>query len=138
MLTPGFFNVPEPQNEPILSYAPGTRERDELKKLIWDSRNNPVEIPMFIGGKEITTGQLTPIHPPHDHHHVLGYYHHGGEVEVNSAIQAALAAREMWASLPWEARAAVFSQSGRPDIRSLSVKDQCGNDAGAKQDHIPG
>ncbi len=57
MLATGFFNVPEPQNEPVLSYAPGTRERDELKKQIREYRENYTEIPMFIGGKEITTGE---------------------------------------------------------------------------------
>ncbi len=100
--------MPEPQNEPVLSYAPGTRERDELKKLILECRSMKIDIPMFIGGREVTTGRLSAINPPHDHQHVLGYYHHGGEAEVTMAIQAALDAREAWASLPWESRASVF------------------------------
>lgn len=108
MLATGFFNVPEPHNEPILSYAPGTRERDELKKQIRDYRENLVDIPMFIGGKEIRTGNRVEIHPPHDHQHLLGHYHQGGEKEVGLAVDAALKARETWASLPWEERASVF------------------------------
>jgi len=108
MLATGFFNVPDPQNEPILSYAPGTRERDELKKQIREYRENQTEIPMFIGGKEVSTGELIEIHPPHDHQHLLGHYHQGNEKEVSSAIDAALKARETWASMPWEARASVF------------------------------
>jgi 1-pyrroline-5-carboxylate dehydrogenase len=108
MLATGFFNVPDPQNEPVLSYAPGTRERDELKKQIREYRENVMEIPMFIGGKEVTTGTLIEINPPHDHKHVLGHYHQGGEKEVNMAIEAALKARESWAAMPWEQRASVF------------------------------
>jgi 1-pyrroline-5-carboxylate dehydrogenase len=108
MLATGFFNVPVPQNEPILSYAPGTRERDELKKQIRDYRENLIDIPMFIGGKEVRTGELVEIHPPHDHQHLLGHYHQGGENEVRKAVDAALRARETWASLPWEERASVF------------------------------
>jgi 1-pyrroline-5-carboxylate dehydrogenase len=108
MLATGFFNVPDPQNEPVLSYAPGTRERDELKKQIREYRENLTDIPMFIGGKEIRTGEVVEIHPPHDHQHLLGHYHQGGEKEVKMAIDAALKARETWASLPWEERASVF------------------------------
>jgi 1-pyrroline-5-carboxylate dehydrogenase len=108
MLATGFFNVPDPQNEPILSYAPGTRERDELKKQIREYRENLTDIPMFIGGKEIRTGEQVEIHPPHDHQHLLGHYHQGGEKEVMMAVDAALKAREGWASLPWEERASVF------------------------------
>jgi 1-pyrroline-5-carboxylate dehydrogenase len=108
MLATGFFNVPDPQNEPILSYAPGSRERDELKKQIREYRETQADIPMFIGGKEVRTGDLVEIHPPHDHQHLLGNYHQGGEQEVRAAIDAALRARESWASLPWEARASVF------------------------------
>ena len=108
MLATGFFNVPDPQNEPVLSYTPGTRERDELKKLILHCRENPVEIPMFIGGKEVRTGNTIEIHPPHDHQHLLGHYHQGGEKEVKMAIDAALKARNSWAAFPWEQRAAIF------------------------------
>ena len=108
MLAAGFYNVPEAHNEPVLSYAPGTRERDELKKQIWEYRENQTDIPMFIGGREIRTGNLVEIHPPHDHQHLLGSYHQGGESEVKLAIDAALKVRETWAALPWEQRASVF------------------------------
>ena len=108
MLATGFYNVPEPHNEPVLSYAPGTRERDELKKQIREFRENQIDIPMFIGGHEITTSNLVKINPPHDHQHLLGHYHQGGETEVKMAIDSALKARKSWAELPWEERASVF------------------------------
>jgi len=108
MLNAGFYNVPEPRNEPVLSYAPGTIERDELKKLIWEYRENKVDIPMYIGGKEIRTGKLVEINPPHDHRHILGYYHESTEEEVEMAVDAALKARPAWAAMPWEERASIF------------------------------
>jgi 1-pyrroline-5-carboxylate dehydrogenase len=63
---------------------------------------------MFIGGKDIRTKSTIDINPPHDHQHLLGHFHQGGEKEVTAAIDAALKARESWAALPWEQRAAVF------------------------------
>lgn len=108
MSTTGLFNVPEPHNEQVLSYAPKTRERDELKQLLLYLRQNQIEIPMYIGGREIRTEKLIEMNPPHDHQHILGYYHQGSEKEVLLAIDAALKARDMWASLSWEARASIF------------------------------
>ncbi len=104
----GFFHVPLPKNEPVLNYAPGTPERVKLKKAITELLSKEVEIPMFIGGKEIKTGKLKEIRAPHDHNHILGYYHEGDADTVKQAINAALSARKMWASMPWEQRAAVF------------------------------
>lgn len=108
MLSTGFFNVPDPRNETVLSYAPGTRERDELKKQLLEYKQNPIDIPMVIDGKEVRTGELIEVHPPHDHQHVLGHYHQGGEREVKFAVDSALKARKTWAAMPWEERASVF------------------------------
>ena len=71
----GFFKVPVAKNEPILSYAPGSRERAELKKQLEEFRSMEVDIPMYIGGEETRTGKKVAIHPPHDINHTLGYYH---------------------------------------------------------------
>jgi 1-pyrroline-5-carboxylate dehydrogenase len=104
----GFFDVPLPKNEPVLDYAPGTNERIKLKKEIENYLSRQVEIPMFIGGKEVKTGKLKEIRAPHNHNHILGYYHEGDEKTVKQAIEAALSAREKWASMPWEQRASLF------------------------------
>ncbi|MBN2613239.1 MAG: aldehyde dehydrogenase family protein, partial [Bacteroidales bacterium] len=104
----GFFHVPLPKNEPVLNYAPGTPERVKLKKAITEMLSAEVEIPMFIGGKEVKTGKLKEIRAPHDHNHILGYYHEGDAKTIQQAIEAALSARKMWAAMPWEQRAAVF------------------------------
>jgi 1-pyrroline-5-carboxylate dehydrogenase len=104
----GFFHVPLPKNEPVLNYAPGTPERIKLKKAIDELLSKELEVPMFIGGKDVKTGKLKEIRAPHDHQHVLGHYHEGDESTIRQAIEASLAAREMWASMTWEHRASVF------------------------------
>lgn len=104
----GFFNVPEPQNEPINSYAPGTKERELLKNALEEARHQEVDVPMFIGGEEIHTDTKGTLHPPHDHQHLLGTYSKGNKKHVEQAIDAALSAKEDWENLAWEQRAAVF------------------------------
>lgn len=104
----GFFNVPTPVNEPILDYAPGSIERKLLKEALAQSRSEQIDIPMYIGGKEIYTGNKVEITPPHDHQHVLGHFSMGEKTHVAQAIDAALAAKANWEDLAWEHRAAIF------------------------------
>lgn len=104
----GFFNVPTPKNEPVLSYKPGSKERAELKKALSELQSQVIDIPMYIGGEEVTTEDQRPISPPHDHQHILGHYHHGDAQHVSMAINAALNAKEEWEALSWEHRASIF------------------------------
>ena len=104
----GFFNVPEPVNEPILSYAVGSKERKLLQEAIQSALAQEADIPMYIGGQAVRTDRKVSIHPPHQHKHTLGYYHEGDKTHVQAAIDAALAAKEDWENLPWEQRAAIF------------------------------
>lgn len=104
----GFFHVPPAVNEPVLTYAPGTPEREEVLKTykeMWDSK---IEVPLYIGAEEIKTGNTKSIRPPHDHQHEVGVYHTAEKKHVDQAIQSCLDARHDWAKLPWEQRAAVF------------------------------
>ncbi|MEJ2054447.1 MAG: aldehyde dehydrogenase family protein, partial [Calditrichaceae bacterium] len=103
-----YFKLPVPYNEPVLSYAPGTPERVELKKKLTEMETGDVEIPLIIGGQEVKTGKTVEITEPHNHKIVLGVYHKCGEKEVNMAIEAALEARKKWAEMPWEQRASIF------------------------------
>jgi 1-pyrroline-5-carboxylate dehydrogenase len=107
-MSKGFFHVPVPKNEPVLSYAPGTKERSLLKQALEEARAAVLDVPMYIGGDEVRTGNKKTISPPHDYKHVLGYYHEGDRVHVEQAIQAALNARELWANMSWEHRASIF------------------------------
>ena len=104
----GFYNVPAPKNEPVLSYAPGSKERQLLKKALADARAVELDIPMYIGAEEVRSGKKKKLSPPHDHQHVLGYFHEGDKSHVEQAVQAALNARELWMNLGWEHRAAIF------------------------------
>jgi 1-pyrroline-5-carboxylate dehydrogenase len=104
----GIFQVPPAKNEPVLTYAPGTNERRELKKQLEAFRAIKMDIPMVIGGEEVRTGQKISIHPPHDLEHCLGDYHQGDEKHVHQAIDSALKARKKWSEMRWEHRASIF------------------------------
>jgi 1-pyrroline-5-carboxylate dehydrogenase len=100
--------IPVPQNEPVRSHAPGTPEREELKRALREMSAHPIEIPLIVGGKEIRTGQTVDAVMPHCHHHVLAKVHQAGPKEVAAAIAAARAAWPAWAAATLEERAAVF------------------------------
>lgn len=104
----GYFSYPLPANEPVLNYAPGSTEKKELKKTITALKKEKADIPMYIGDKEVRTGKKIAIRPPHEIKHILGHFHEGNEKHVEQAIEAALAAREKWASMSWENRANIF------------------------------
>lgn len=104
----GFFNVPQPVNETILNYAPGSKERALLKAALADARSKTIDIPMYIDGKEVRTDKKVNIYPPHDHQHLLGSYSQGTKEHVTQAINAALKAKNAWENLAWEQRAAIF------------------------------
>ncbi|GAB3892688.1 L-glutamate gamma-semialdehyde dehydrogenase [Spirosoma agri] len=104
----GLFNVPNPVNEPVKEYRPGSSEREALTKALQDFRATETDIPMYIGGQKVRTERKLRVSPPHDHQHTLGYFHEGDAQHVEQAIDAALAAKENWASLTWEHRASIF------------------------------
>ncbi|HEY0432916.1 MAG TPA: L-glutamate gamma-semialdehyde dehydrogenase [Chitinophagaceae bacterium] len=104
----GYFSYPQPVNEPVLSYAPGTKERDLLKTVLETLKAEQPDIPMFIGSKEVHTSKKQAIRPPHEISRVLGYYSEGNAKHVQQAIDAALKARQEWSDLSWENRANIF------------------------------
>ncbi len=107
-MSKGFFNIPDAKNEPIKNYMPGSPERVELKKMLNELRSVELELPMIIGGKEVTTDRRVRIFPPHEIKHTLGYYYQGDSSHVQMAIDAAMLARESWNALSWHHRAAIF------------------------------
>ncbi|MET0634431.1 MAG: L-glutamate gamma-semialdehyde dehydrogenase [Chitinophagaceae bacterium] len=104
----GTFYYPMPVNEPVLNYAPGSAEKKRLKEVLAELKSTQLDIPMYIGGEEFRTGKKIAIHPPHERAFTLGHFHEGNESHVEKAIAAALAARESWADMNWESRAAIF------------------------------
>ncbi len=103
-----FYQVPQPFNEPILHYSPGSAEKIALKKALQELKSQQLEIPMMIGGKPVFTNDKVAMHPPHERNHVLGYYHRGSAEHVEAAVNAALAAKYAWENMAWQDRAAIF------------------------------
>jgi 1-pyrroline-5-carboxylate dehydrogenase len=104
----GIRQVPPPVNEPVKGYAPGSPEKASLKARLASMAKEHIEVPLIIGGKEITTGDVAQAVMPHDHGHVLADWHRASKEHVLQAVDAAAAARDDWARWPWEERAAVF------------------------------
>jgi len=89
---------------------------------------------MFIGGEEVKTGNKKEIRPPHEHGHLLGYYHEGDAGHVKKAITAALSAKEKWSGMSWENRANIFLKAAellatryRPQIVGTTMLGQSKN-----------
>jgi 1-pyrroline-5-carboxylate dehydrogenase len=104
----GIFNVPKAINEPVKSYAPGSKEREQVLAVFKEMYNSTVDVPNYIGSEEIRTGKTKTINPPFDHKKVVGTYHEAEKQHIEQAITAALDARTKWATLKWEHRAAIF------------------------------
>jgi len=107
-MTDAIFTVPQPVNEPVLNFAPGSPEKLSLKKALADAKASQQDIPMFIGGKHVFSEEKVAMRPPHERKHMLGHYSKGNASHVKSAIDAALAAKPAWEAMPWQERAAIF------------------------------
>jgi len=105
------YNFREPKNEPVLSYRPGSQEREQLEEELTIQKNQIIDIPLIIGGKEIRTGKTGKVVMPTDHNHVLATYHKASEKEVTLAIQAALDAKNEWMVLSWIERASIMAKA---------------------------
>jgi len=104
----GSFRTKPPANEPVLSYAPGTPERHELKDAVRRIGARTIEIPLVIGGKKVKTERFGDCRCPHDHQHLLARFHKAGAKEVDAAIAAAAKAWPEWSRMDWSDRAAIF------------------------------
>ncbi|PCJ18717.1 MAG: 1-pyrroline-5-carboxylate dehydrogenase [Candidatus Cloacimonadota bacterium] len=104
----GISTLPIPKNEPISSYAPNSPEKKALQNQLKAFRSEVIDIPMYINGKDVKTNNFGESRCPHDHQHLLAKFHKATKENIHEAIDTALAARQKWAALPWENRAAVF------------------------------
>jgi 1-pyrroline-5-carboxylate dehydrogenase len=104
----GTFSYPMPANEPVKNYAPGSPEREAQIRVLAELKKKELDIPQYIGGRAVRSGDKHAIHPPHERAHVLGYYHAGEAKHVHMAIEAALKAKPGWEGMAWEERAAIF------------------------------
>ena len=104
----GFFRIREPSNEPVLSYAPESTERAELKACLRQMIDDPIDVPALIGGEEVRSGDLVEMRCPHDRSQLLGHYHRAGSEHAHQAIDAANRAKREWSEMPWDNRATVM------------------------------
>jgi 1-pyrroline-5-carboxylate dehydrogenase len=136
----GIFRVPEPFNEPVRSYAPGSPEREELRVRLTEMESQQLEIPLVIGGERVTTGDTFEAVEPHKRSHVLATVHKGGAGEVERAITAAADAWEDWSRTPWEERAAVLLRASEllagPWRQTLNAATMLGQSKTAHQAEI--
>ena len=103
-----YFTINRPENDPFLGYLPGSPERAALKEELAKQASQVVKIPLIIGGREVWTENTISVTMPHDHQHVIAECCMAGEKELKMAIDAALAAKDAWESMPWEHRSAIF------------------------------
>ncbi len=130
----GSFYYPTPINEPVLSYAKGSKEKLSLKAAIKELKASKVDVPMYIGADEVRTGKTVDIRPPHEHKHLLGQFHVGDASHVKKAIATALKAKDKWANMSWENRANIFLKAAdllatkyRPYINGTTMLGQSKN-----------
>jgi 1-pyrroline-5-carboxylate dehydrogenase len=139
----GYFSYPMPPNEPVLNYAPGSAERKRLKEVLAELKKEQIDVPMYIGSKEVKTNKKGTLHPPHEISHTLGIYSEGDERHVKQAIDAALAAKETWANMDWETRANIFLKAAdlmatkyRPYMNGTTMLGQSKNAYQAEIDAV--
>ena len=102
------IQVPHIQNEPVKSYAPNSKEKEEVLATYKAMYKNSIHVPLYIGGQDIDSANKASMHPPHDHKHTLGTYALADKAQVQEAIAKALLAKEKWAAMPFEQRASIF------------------------------
>ena len=130
----GDFYYPMPVNEPVLSYAPGSKEKAALKAALKELKSTKIDVPMYIGSEEVRTGKTVDIRPPHERKHLLGQFHVGEAKHVTKAINAALKVKDKWAGMSWENRANIFLKAAdllagkyRPYINGTTMLGQSKN-----------
>ena len=98
----------EAENEPVLGYKKGSKERLNVEKSYNEMFNSKVDIPLYIGSEEILTNDRKNILPPHDHKNIVGTYSQANENHVNDAIKNLLENKKSWSETPWEKRCEIF------------------------------
>lgn len=105
----GLFAVPDPTNEPVRGYAPGSAERESLQRRLAELAGERHELTMTIDGRQrMAAGEPIDVVQPHRHRHVLGVTHNATTADAAAAVDAAKRAAPVWRDLPFSERAAVF------------------------------
>ncbi|WP_255249532.1 L-glutamate gamma-semialdehyde dehydrogenase, partial [Streptomyces albidoflavus] len=133
--------VPTPVNEPVHGYAPGSPERARLEAKLKELAENPIELPMTIGGvKRLGAGEKFQVVQPHNHQAVLGTGANATEQDAQDAVDAALAAAPAWRALSFDDRAAIILRAAEllsgPWRETLAASTMLGQSKTAQQAEI--
>ncbi|RKP01923.1 hypothetical protein CXG81DRAFT_11390 [Caulochytrium protostelioides] len=109
----GHFRLPKITNEPMMAYAPGSKERLAVQRVLRDmtrelDQNGPFQVPLIINGERVTTARKTKQRMPFDHARVLCEYSVAEASHVVQAVEGAMQARATWEAMPFNDRAAIF------------------------------
>ena len=96
------------ENEPVLGYHKGSKERLDVEKTYNQMFNSKVDVPLYIGSEEILTESRKDILPPHDHKNIVGTFSQASEKHVNDAIENLIQNKSSWSNTPWEKRCDIF------------------------------
>jgi 1-pyrroline-5-carboxylate dehydrogenase len=100
---------PAPVNEPNLTYAPGTPEREALVVEIDRLKRKQHDLKAHIGGRRRSGGgREIKVVEPHDHQHVLGVMKNSDGADAKAAINAAAKAAPDWRALPFDEKCAIL------------------------------
>lgn len=105
------LHFPQPANEPVLNYAPGSPERSALSAAVRRRKEAFADIPMYINGEEVRTNTVVKIAPPYQHQHIIGQFHKGNIAHAEAAVDSAMKAAAAWAEMPWTERAMIFQKA---------------------------
>ncbi|BBM82464.1 L-glutamate gamma-semialdehyde dehydrogenase [Candidatus Uabimicrobium amorphum] len=117
----GNFNIPQPYNEPVKNYAPGSQERASLQKKYQELKQEKIEIPMVIDNTAHHSQDIREVRCPHDHQHVLATFHHASTQDAQKAIDSCLNARKKWSTTPFHHRASIFLKAA--ELISTKYRD---------------
>ncbi|MCL7381907.1 L-glutamate gamma-semialdehyde dehydrogenase [Streptomyces sp. 35G-GA-8] len=133
--------VPAPVNEPVHGYAPGSPELARLEVKLKELAENPVDLPMTIGGeKRMGGGERVDVVQPHNHRAVLGTFAGATQQDARDAIDAALAAAPGWRAMSFDDRAAIILRAAEllagPWRETLAAATMLGQSKTAQQAEI--
>ncbi|GGQ31076.1 L-glutamate gamma-semialdehyde dehydrogenase [Streptomyces roseolilacinus] len=133
--------VPAPVNEPVHGYAPGSAERTRLEAKLKELAENPIDLPMTIGGvKRMGGGERVDVVQPHNHRAVIGTFAAATRQDAQDAVDAALAAAPAWRAMAFDDRAAIFLRAAEllagPWRETLAASTMLGQSKTAQQAEI--
>lgn len=84
------------ENEPILNYRKGSKERKELIEALNNAKSNVQDVPIVIAGEEIRTKDVRYQTMPHNHQHQIAKFYYASSDLVKKAISKSVEMQKKW------------------------------------------